>query len=99
MDKNDYWHGKIENQKPSLYSALRHRAGRAKISEFAPILHKFSLGKTEVEFGARPVLVVAEKSIPPSKSNAECLSREGKERINVGLFCPWAGQEWLELLL
>lgn len=65
----------------------------AKISASAPIFHKFSLEKPKVEFGVHPVPVVAENSVPPSCSSAECLSREGKERDQCWIVLPvgWAG--------
>lgn len=71
---------------------------KAEISAFSPIFHKFSLEKGKVGFGTGPVLVVAENEMLPA--SAECLRSEGKERDKCWIvLSPWAGQEWLELLL
>lgn len=51
-----------------------------KISAFIPISHKFSPEKRKVEFGTRPVLVVAENNVPQAAASAECVRKQGKER-------------------
>lgn len=40
---------------------------RPKISAFAPIFHKLSLGKRKVEFGTGPVVVVVENKRSPEQ--------------------------------
>lgn len=100
IDKNVSWRGKLENQKPPSCGALSHGAGTAQNLRFIPISHKFSLEKRQVESGTRPVLVVAENNVPQAAASAECVRKQGKERDKCWIvLSPWAGQEWLELLL